>query len=127
MSVAPEPTLDGVTSTRIDLARARYDAAWQQALVCGGAPPDRESFLSGAGDERSVLSSALNTIDGAYTRLRELVRSGVRHACTSPGSRSRSRRSRRLSTSSSLSSSPGLRGAVSDDRATAHAARLRDS
>src|SRR5262245_29754886 len=77
MPPPPEQTLDLTAGTQIDLARARYDAAWHEALVSGRPGPEREPFLSSVGPDRAHLATLLDTIDGAYHRLRELLRSGA--------------------------------------------------
>src|SRR5262245_42493449 len=73
----PDQTLDITTGTGLDFVRARYDEAWQMSLTGGGPPPEQESFLAMAGDQREALSVVLNTIDSAYSRLREMIREGA--------------------------------------------------
>jgi tRNA A-37 threonylcarbamoyl transferase component Bud32/tetratricopeptide (TPR) repeat protein len=80
-----EPTLDLGSGTRVNAVRDRYDTAWQESLMSGGPPPDRESFLTECGDSRAELTLVLDTIDTAYLRLRELVRSGAVTVTRHPG------------------------------------------
>lgn len=71
--------------TPFDQARARYDAAWREALLQNGPPPRRETFLSDANSHREQLDAAFDTIDGVYLRLRDLIQSGLATLSSSEG------------------------------------------
>jgi eukaryotic-like serine/threonine-protein kinase len=77
MATAPQPTMDLTAQSTFNDTRARYDAAWHDALVSGGAPPDREPFLVSAGSDRELLATFLDSIDSAYLRLRDLIKTGA--------------------------------------------------
>jgi tetratricopeptide (TPR) repeat protein len=73
----PDQTVDLSPATRVELARRRYDEAWKQAVLTDGPAPERESFLTEVGDESEDLAPQLTLIDGAYSRINELLKCGV--------------------------------------------------
>jgi serine/threonine-protein kinase len=77
MSPSPVPTVDLTPGATADRVCLEYEAAWREALVSGGPEPNRTAYLADAGSDPEQLAALLNPIEGAYRRLRELIRSGA--------------------------------------------------
>jgi tetratricopeptide (TPR) repeat protein/tRNA A-37 threonylcarbamoyl transferase component Bud32 len=80
----PDRTVDLSRVRPVDLVCARYDESWKRALVSGGPPPERESFLTEAGEDHDDWATELTLIDGAYSRVLQLLNTGVVNLSRTP-------------------------------------------